>query len=304
MHLTSDARRYLPAENADTSILYQKRWFGSVAYMLEVEGDFRNAAIYKERFVAIEDSIKRMNISQGVDMLHAKQAVEADSHEKDSRLKSGVVWIVILVVAVLIAGVFVVYFQRRNINDRHKNQKQEKALAEALKQLETLNAKLEEEKNRLKEYREHSHDDRKFLNAYIEKFNKILIACQLKEGYYQDVATEIVNKIIESKESFLQHAGQLYVTKYPYNVDILRSSKLTEQELNICYLIDLGMQSRHIAKFLGIGNIYNKTKEIREKLGLVNSRSNLKTCLSKELTFIPTPDRSDNCPDTSVLSEH
>lgn len=122
--------------------------------------------------------------------------------------------------------------------------------------------------------------------------------------YYQDVATEIVNKIIESKESFLQHAENLYVTKYPYNVGILKDYKLTDQELDICYLVDLGMQSKHIAKFLGIGNIYNKTKVIREKLGIVNSRSNLKTWLSGDLSTLPKPDHSDNCPDTSIPSGH
>ncbi|MCM1501394.1 MAG: hypothetical protein NC115_01850 [Bacteroidales bacterium] len=96
------------------------------------------------------------------------------------------------------------------------------------------------------------------------------------------VARNELDIFVDDRDSFLESNRKILGFTHPDFIKYLKSSGLTEQEINYCCLYCIGMKVREVMDYLDKRSIYNVNTMIRKKLK-VSRHVNIDTFLHEKM---------------------
>ena len=125
---------------------------------------------------------------------------------------------------------------------------------------------------------------RKALKERLDIFNHITIS-KLCPNIPTKKAEEELEKLLMSKDSFLESTCKAFEALHPEFSSFLCNKNLTERERGCCCLYCMGMHGNEIAAYMGLTeqSYYNYSSNIRKKLGLTEYKTNLDIYLRKKI---------------------
>ena len=290
----------------------------SLAYAYMALGDINNVAeaLSKNELPDDKENILRQyaivaalnaHMQEGRDMLESckKSFMERDSliyslyendiqymHQKNSEklqqereeLKKHIKTVIIIssILALLIALYILKVVRKRLQDSRTKNiiLENEKALyenmyKEVLSERDTLNDMLTNSSIR--------EDTMTIIRKRLEVLNAIVVSHLSDRESDNKRANEQLQNLIANREVFIKSTRLTLEENYPHFFAYLHEKGLEEFEIDFCCLYAIGMKGKEVKAYTNQSRHYKDSSEVRQKLGLVESDTNLSNFLQKLL---------------------
>ena len=296
----------VPANNHD---------YLSLAYAYMALGDINKVAeaLSKNELPADKENILRQyaivaalnaHIQEGRDMLKSSKEffIERDSliyslyendiqymHQKNSaklqqereKLKKHTKTIIIT--SVILVLLIALYLLRKRLqNSRTKNiiLESEKTLyenmyKEVLSERDSLNDMLTNSSIR--------EETMTIIRKRLEVLNAIVVSHLSDRESDNKRANEQLQNLIANREVFIKSTRLTLEENYPHFFAYLHDKGLEEFEIDFCCLYAIGMKGKEVKAYTNLNRHYKDSSEVRQKLGLVESDTNLSNFLQKLL---------------------
>ncbi len=119
------------------------------------------------------------------------------------------------------------------------------------------------------------------IRSQIETLNGLLAYEVSGNKEYREKFDFIQSMIKKDKEAFLKRLSNEIKTISPQLYMVMEKGKLTDKEIHCMCLIAIGMRTKDIGGYIGVGGVYNLTKEIRRKLNIDASIYSLASYIKK-----------------------
>ena len=96
-------------------------------------------------------------------------------------------------------------------------------------------------------------------------------------------ANEELEKLISDRNDFIKSTRLTLEENYPHFFTYLQDKGLDDFEIDFCCLYAIGMKGKEIKSYTNLSRHYKDSSEVRQKLGLVESDTNLSNFLQKLL---------------------
>ena len=96
-------------------------------------------------------------------------------------------------------------------------------------------------------------------------------------------ANEELEKLISDRHDFIKSTRLTLEDNYPHFFAYLKDKELEEFEIDFCCLYAIGLKGKEIKSYTNLSRHYKDSSEVRQKLGLVESDTNLSNFLQKLL---------------------
>ena len=296
----------VPANNLD---------YLSLAYAYMALGDINKVAeaLSKNELPADKENILRQyaivaalnaHIQEGRDMLKSSKEffIERDSliyslyendiqymHQKNSaklqqereKLKKHTKTIIITSV-ILVLFIALYLLRKRLQNSRTKNiiLESEKTLyenmyKEVLSERDSLNDMLTNSSIR--------EETMTIIRKRLEVLNAIVVSHLSDRESDNKRANEQLQNLIANREVFIKSTRLTLEENYPHFFAYLHDKGLEEFEIDFCCLYAIGMKGKEVKAYTNQNRHYKDSSEVRQKLGLVESDTNLSNFLQKLL---------------------
>ncbi len=296
----------VPANNLD---------YLSLAYAYMALGDINKVAeaLSKNELPADKENILRQyaivaalnaHMQEGRDMLKSSKEffIERDSliyslyendiqymHQKNSaklqqereKLKKHTKTIIITSV-ILVLFIALYLLRKRLQNSRIKNiiLESEKTLyenmyKEVLSERDSLNDMLTNSSIR--------EETMTIIRKRLEVLNAIVVSHLSDRGSDNKRANEQLQNLIANREVFIKSTRLTLEENYPHFFAYLHDKGLEEFEIDFCCLYAIGMKGKEVKAYTNQNRHYKDSSEVRQKLGLVESDTNLSNFLQKLL---------------------
>jgi hypothetical protein len=178
------------------------------------------------------------------------------------------------IVAVL-ALVIVVYIIRRRLQISHaknrelevEKQKYEQLYADAVAERDALTKMVEDSSVR--------EEVKAVIKARLDVLNKVIISQITGTTSANKKAYEELELLLADKETFIESTRLTIEGNNPEFITALKQRGLTDEEINICCLYVIGLKGKDIKSYTSQPRHYNQSADIRHKLGLTESDTNL-----------------------------
>lgn len=136
------------------------------------------------------------------------------------------------------------------------------------KRLEELYSSVVAERDELKASLEDLPDEevRSKVSGRLRVLDKF-IAAHLS-GNMEGEARKELDGLLSDRDSFLESTRLLFALSHPGFIAYLKGKGLSSEEAGICCMYVMGLHGKEIGNYLGRKGYYNKSSEIRRKLGL------------------------------------
>ena len=296
----------VPANNLD---------YLSLAYAYMALGDINKVAeaLSKNELPADKENILRQyaivaalnaHMQEGRDMLKSSKEffIERDSliyslyendiqymHQKNSaklqqereKLKKHTKTIIITSV-ILVLFIALYLLRKRLQNSRTKNiiLESEKTLyenmyKEVLSERDSLNDMLTNSSIR--------EETMTIIRKRLEVLNAIVVSHLSDRESDNKRANEQLQNLIANREVFIKSTRLTLEENYPHFFAYLHDKGLEEFEIDFCCLYAIGMKGKEVKAYTNLNRHYKDSSEVRQKLGLVESDTNLSNFLQKLL---------------------
>ena len=296
----------VPANNLD---------YLSLAYAYMALGDINKVAeaLSKNELPADKENILRQyaivaalnaHMQEGRDMLKSSKEffIERDSliyslyendiqymHQKNSaklqqereKLKKHTKTIIITSV-ILVLFIALYLLRKRLQNSRIKNiiLESEKTLyenmyKEVLSERDSLNDMLTNSSIR--------EETMTIIRKRLEVLNAIVVSHLSDRESDNKRANEQLQNLIANREVFIKSTRLTLEENYPHFFAYLHDKGLEEFEIDFCCLYAIGMKGKEVKAYTNLNRHYKDSSEVRQKLGLVESDTNLSNFLQKLL---------------------
>lgn len=217
--------------------------------------------------------------TQFIEERHALEMLKAKETEAKNRLTI----IVLACVIALMASLYILNFIRKRLKETKRKNVQlegEKAHYEKM-YLEVLS-----ERNALNDMISNStvkDETMEIIKKRLGVLNTIIVSHLSEKGTDVKRANEELEKLIADRNDFIKSTRLTLEENYPHFFAYLHDKGLEEFEIDFCCLYAIGLKGKEIKTYTNLSRHYKDSSEVRQKLGLVESDTNLSKFLQKLL---------------------
>ena len=228
---------------------------------------------YKDYMIA-SDSLDYAIIRQDTKFVEERHNLEmAKAQETDAKNKRTIA--IMACVIALIGSLLVIMIIRRRLQISHaknrelevEKQRYEQLYADAVAERDAL-TRMVEDSNVRKEVKA-------VIKARLDVLNKVIISQITGTTSANKKAYEKLELLLADKESFIESTRLSIEGNNPEFITALKERGLTDEEINICCLYAIGLKGKDIKAYTNQSRHYHQSADIRHKLGLTESDTNL-----------------------------
>ena len=228
---------------------------------------------YKE-YMVISDSTTLAVMQQDTKFVEERHNLEmSKAQETDAKNKRTIA--VLACVVALIGSILMLMIIRRRLQiTRAKNrelevekQRYEQLYADAVAERDALTKMVEDSSVR--------DEAKAVIKARLDVLNKVIISQITGSTSANKKAYEELESLLADKESFIESTRLTIEGNNPEFITSLKQRGLTDEEINICCLYAIGLKGKDIKAYTNQSRHYNQSADIRHKLGLTESDTNL-----------------------------
>jgi hypothetical protein len=156
-----------------------------------------------------------------------------------------------------------------------EKQKYEQLYADAIAERDALTKMVEDSSVR--------EEAKAVIKARLDVLNKVIISQITGTTSANKKAYEELVHLIANRNDFIKSTRLTLEENYPHFVAYLRDKGLEEFEIDFCCLYAIGLKGKEIKAYTNLTRHYKDSSEVRQKLGLSESDTNLSIFLQKLL---------------------
>ena len=256
--------------NSDTSEELKYKALVSMIYeKLGKQGEALSA--YKE-YMTVFDVQNNAILRQDTKFVEERYNLELQTiKEKESKIRV-ILWSALFIAILLSIIVFIRY--------RLKVNRMEKTIAEQeTEKYRLLYLQMEEERdnltNLLAQSEELSPEIKTAVVKRLELLNKFFTAFITNNSDIDRTASKEMEELLANKDTFMVSTKLAFAGSHPKFIKYLEEHNLSEQEIEICCLYAIGLKGKDIKAYTNQSRHYHQSADIRHKLGLSESDTNL-----------------------------
>ena len=228
---------------------------------------------YKE-YMVVSDSTNYAIMRQDTKFVEERHNLEmAKAKETEAKNKRTIA--VLACVVALIGSLLVIMIIRRRLQISHaknrelevEKQKYEQLYADAIAERDALTKMVEDSSVR--------EEAKAVIKARLDVLNKVIISQITGTTSANKKAYEELESLLADKETFIESTRLTIEGNNPEFITALKRRGLTDEEINICCLYAIGLKGKDIKAYTSQPRHYNQSADIRHKLGLTESDTNL-----------------------------
>ena len=228
---------------------------------------------YKE-YMVVSDSTTWAIMQQDTKFVEERHNLEmAKAKETEAKNKRTIA--IMACVVALIGSLLVIMIIRRRLQiTRAKNrelevekQKYEQLYADAVAERDALTKMVEDSNVR--------EEAKAVIKARLDVLNKVIISQITGTTSANKKAYEELELLLADKENFIESTRLTIEGNNSEFITALKERGLTDEEINICCLYAIGLKGKDIKAYTSQPRHYNQSADIRHKLGLTESDTNL-----------------------------
>ena len=236
---------------------------------------------YKE-YMVLSDSTTWAVMQQDTKFVEERHNLEmAKAQETDAKNKRTIA--IMACVIALIGSILVILIIRRRLQiSRAENkeleverQKYEQLYADAVAERDALTKMVED--SSVKE------EAKSVIKTRLDVLNKVIISQITGTISANKKAYEELEALVANRDSFIESTRLTIEGNNPKFVTTLKQRGLTDEEINICCLYAIGLKGKDIKAYTSQPRHYHHSADIRHKLGLTESDTNLSIFLKEML---------------------
>lgn len=236
---------------------------------------------YKE-YVAVSNSTTWAVMQQDTKFVEERHNLEM-AKAKETEEKNRLTIIVLACIIALMASLYILNFIRKRLKEtKRKNIQLESEKAHYEKMyLEVLS-----ERNALNDMISNStvkDETMEIIKKRLGVLNTIIVSHLSEKGTDVKRANEELEKLIADRNDFIKSTRLTLEENYPHFFAYLHDKGLEEFEIDFCCLYAIGLKGKEIKTYTNLSRHYKDSSEVRQKLGLVESDTNLSNFLQKLL---------------------
>lgn len=237
--------------------------------------------VYKE-YMVVSDSTTWAVMQQDTKFVEERHNLEM-AKAKETEAKNRLTIIVLACVIALMASLYILNFIRKRLKEtKRKNIQLESEKAHYEKMyLEVLS-----ERNALNDMISNStvkDETMEIIKKRLGVLNTIIVSHLSEKGTDVKRANEELEKLIADRNDFIKSTRLTLEENYPHFFAYLHDKGLEEFEIDFCCLYAIGLKGKEIKTYTNLSRHYKDSSEVRQKLGLVESDTNLSNFLQKLL---------------------
>ena len=237
-------------------------------------GDYKNTLETFEEYVDLFTNNILVKMQQDTKFVEERHALEmAKAKETEAKNKRTIA--VLACVVALIGSLLVIMIIRRRLQISHaknrelevEKQKYEHLYADAIAERDALTKMVEDSSVR--------EEAKAVIKARLDVLNKVIISQITGTTSANKKAYEELELLLADKETFIESTRLTIEGNNPEFITALKRRGLTDEEINICCLYAIGLKGKDIKAYTSQPRHYNQSADIRHKLGLTESDTNL-----------------------------
>lgn len=273
LEAASNYRRYRNTEP-------EHRYYALLSEIYQKQGKYKEALQHYITFNKLNSASITPIFKDDTQFMEDKHILElqAMNERKDKNiaiLLSAILCVTIICVAVYIRSCL-----------RERAMKQSLAEQEA-ERYRMLYQQVEYEKENLSELLSQSSDldkeTRTVVAQRLELLNKFFAVYITNNSDINRSADKELEELLANKDAFMSSTRLAFTGSHPDFIKYLEKHNLTEWEIEYCCLYALGLKGKEVGTYIKLRSHYNISSEIREKLGLGETDTNLGIYIRKLL---------------------
>lgn len=280
---SNKALNILVDRDYSSNINQEMRYLATLAGVYESQGNHKLALETYLKYYELHDIEVYSIFKQDTQFVEERHSLELQNIQ-EQEAKNRIILLSIILVSILL--VIVIYIRGR-LKLRTIQQAQAEQEAERYK---LLYEQMEYEKDNLSELLSHSNDldqnVREVVAKRIELLNKFFTVYITNNSEISRKVDKELDELLANKDLFMSSTRLAFAGSHPNFIKYLEDHNLTEREIEYCCLYALGLKGKEVGSYIKMRSHFNISSDVRKKLGLVESDTNLGIYIRKLLTSI------------------
>ena len=274
IHRYNEALSILSQYDTEGNEYKEKKYLVILYEVYRGLGDYKNTLETFEEYVDLFTNNILVKMQQDTKFVEERHALEmAKAKETEAKNKRTIA--VLACVVALIGSLLVIMIIRRRLQISHaknkelevEKQKYEQLYADAIAERDALTKMVEDSSVR--------EEAKAVIKARLDVLNKVIISQITGTTSANKKAYEELELLLADKETFIESTRLTIEGNNPEFITALKRRGLTDEEINICCLYAIGLKGKDIKAYTSQPRHYNQSADIRRKLGLTESDTNL-----------------------------
>ena len=262
------------------NMVSEMRYYAILSEIHHKLGNHKDALDAYITFNQLNDSVNLVIFDQDTQFIEERHALELSNLEERSS-KNKIILLTIILAVIFIA--FIVYIRGRlklrTIQQAHAEQEVER--------YRLLYEQMEYEKDNLSELLSHSNDLDSNIQSVVAKrielLNKFFTVYITNNSEISRKVDKELDELLANKDSFMSSTRLAFAGSHPNFIKYLEEQNLSEREIEYCCLYALGLKGKEVGSYIKMRSHFNISSDVRKKLGLVESDTNLGIYIRKLL---------------------
>ena len=274
IHRYNEALSILSQYDTEGNEYKEKKYLVILYEVYRGLGDYKNTLETFEEYVDLFTNNILVKMQQDTKFVEERHALEmAKAKETEAKNKRTIA--VLVCVVALIGSLLVIMIIRRRLQISHaknrelevEKQKYEQLYADAIAERDALTKMVEDSSVKA--------ETKAVIKARLDVLNKVIISQITGTTSANKKAYEELELLLADNETFIESTRLTIEGNNPEFITALKSRGLTDEEINICCLYAIGLKGKDIKAYTSQPRHYNQSADIRHKLGLTESDTNL-----------------------------
>ena len=274
IHRYNEALSILSQYDTEGNEYKEKKYLVILYEVYRGLGDYKNTLETFEEYVDLFTNNILVKMQQDTKFVEERHALEmAKAKETEAKNKRTIA--ILACVVALIGSLLVIMIIRRRLQISHaknkelevEKQKYEQLYADAIAERDALTKMVEDSSVKA--------ETKAVIKARLDVLNKVIISQITGTTSANKKAYEELELLLADKETFIESTRLTIEGNNPEFITALKSRGLTDEEINICCLYAIGLKGKDIKAYTSQPRHYNQSADIRHKLGLTESDTNL-----------------------------
>ena len=274
IHRYNEALSILSQYDTEGNEYKEKKYLVILYEVYRGLGDYKNTLETFEEYVDLFTNNILVKMQQDTKFVEERHALEmAKAKETEAKNKRTIA--VLACVVALIGSLLVIMIIRRRLQISHaknkelevEKQKYEQLYADAIAERDALTKMVEDSSVKA--------ETKAVIKARLDVLNKVIISQITGTTSANKKAYEELELLLADKETFIESTRLTIEGNNPEFITALKRRGLTDEEINICCLYAIGLKGKDIKAYTSQPRHYNQSADIRHKLGLTESDTNL-----------------------------
>ena len=266
-----------------SNINQEMRYLATLAGVYENQGNHKLALETYLKYYDLHDIEVYSIFEQDTQFVEERYSLELQNIQ-EQEAKNRIILLSIILVSILL--VIVIYIRGR-LKLRTIQQAQAEQKAE---QYKLLYEQMEYEKDNLSKLLSHSNDldsnIRSIVAQRIQLLNKFFTIYITNNSEISRKVDKELDELLANKDTFMSSTRLAFAGSHPNFMKYLEDHNLTEREIEYCCLYALGLKGKEVGSYIKMRSHFNISSDIRKKLGLTESDTNLGIYIRKLLTSL------------------